>query len=70
MTTVDEAYFLVRVGSWTQEDLERWVADQIFAALNSQEEQIRNDIKEEERYKRYTTEYGSSYGNYRDPWHR
>lgn len=65
--SVDEAYFLVRVGSWTQEDLERWVAEQIVAALDKQYEQVKHDIKEEERYNQYKYDYNQSY---RNPWGR
>ena len=31
MTTIDEVYFLVRVGSWTEDDLENYIQERADA---------------------------------------
>ena len=43
MTTTDEAYFLVRVGTWSQDDLEAWVQKRIDAQMFDED-----DWKEED----------------------
>lgn len=55
--SVDEAYFLVRVGSWTQADLSRWLLAHIDLAMAAQEERIRYEIKEEDRLNQYNYDY-------------
>lgn len=40
MTTIDEVYFLVRVGSWTETDLEDYIQQQIDTALEESHDDI------------------------------
>ena len=44
--TVDEVYFLVRIGSWDQDALERWVSEQVDAALSDNDSDWQRELTE------------------------
>lgn len=48
----EEAYFLVRVGSWSEDDLERWVQKRISDKLD----QVTSELYEEMYYEKKANE--------------
>lgn len=42
--STEEVYFLVRVGSWDQQQLEAWVQDRIHAEYNDDYEETDDDF--------------------------
>jgi hypothetical protein len=48
MTTTEEVYFLVRTGTWGQEELDKWIQERIDAVLYGEEEEIGYEEEDEE----------------------
>lgn len=44
LTTAQEAHFLIRVGSWSIQDLEQWVQDRIEALYDHHD--VKLDVEE------------------------
>lgn len=62
--TVSEAYYLVRIGSWSEEDLAKWVNARVAEYADAEAELIYQKVLEEERRSKerniwgYTDDYG------------
>lgn len=65
-TSVSEAYYLVRIGSWSEEDLERWVQKRISDKVDEVSTEYYDRLLEKEEAKKYSYD---SYGEYRSKWY-
>lgn len=66
ITSVNEAYYLVRIGSWSEEDLERWIQKRISDKVDEVSTEYYERILEKEEAKKYSYE---GYGEYRGKWY-
>lgn len=71
VTSVNEAYFLVRVGSWSEDDLERWIQKRISDKVDEVSTEYYARMLEKEAVRRDQEKYGAmdSYGEYRGKWY-
>lgn len=67
ITSVSEAYYLVRIGSWSEEDLERWIQRRISDKVDEVSTEYYERILEKEEAKKYS--YEETYGTYRTRWY-
>ena len=69
--TVNEAYYLVRIGSWSEEDLERWIQKRISDKIDEVTTEYYDRILEKEANKRDQERYGylDNYGDFRGKWY-
>lgn len=69
--SVDEAYYLVRIGSWSQEDLEAWVQKRISDKIDEVTTEYYERILEKEAQRRDREQYGylDNYGDFRGKWY-
>ena len=65
--SVSEAYYLVRIGSWSEDDLERWIQKRISDKVDEVSTEYYERILEKEEAKKYS--YEESYAQYRGKWY-
>ena len=71
ITSVNEAYYLVRIGSWSEDDLERWIQKRISDKIDEVTTEYYEKILEKEANKRDQERYSylGNYGEYRGKWY-
>jgi len=67
ITSVNEAYYLVRIGSWSEDDLERWIQKRISDKVDEVSTEYYKHILETEDAKKYS--YEENYGFDRNKWY-